>query len=118
MTLSMPRRGERREQMLDRLDRHRVAGQAGLVLDAAAKMRDGGRNLQAAKVAALEADPVVSRRRLERQGDLVAGMKADSGAGDGSTESSLRVHVLSGGTSESHIGFSTSAKPLPPSIGR
>ena len=66
--------------MLDGLDRHGLAGQSGLVLDAA-EMGHGGRNLQTAKVAALEADAVISRRRLQRQRDFVAGMESDSGAG-------------------------------------
>ena len=82
--------------MLDGLDRHRLARQAGLILDAA-EVRDRGRNLESAKVAALEPDAVVRRRRLERQRDFVAGMKADSGAGDGATEGALRVHDLFSG---------------------
>ena len=90
----MPSAVERGEQVLDGLDRHRFARQAGLILDAA-QMRDRRRNLEAAQVGALEADAVVGRRRLERQRDLVAGMKADSGAGDGSTKGALRVHDLS-----------------------
>ena len=100
MTLSMPSARERRQQVLDRLDRDRLARQPGLVLNAA-KMRDRGRNLEAPKVGALKPDAVVGGRRLERQGDLVAGMKTDSGAGDGSAEGALRVHDLSDRTGES-----------------
>ena len=72
--------GQGREQVLDGLDRHRFAGQPGLVLNAA-EMRHGRRDLEPSEVGPLEADAVVGRGRLERQGDLVAGMKSDSGAG-------------------------------------
>ena len=53
-----------REQVLDGFDGHRLARETGLILDAA-KVRNGRRNLQAAKVAALKPDPVVSGRGLE-----------------------------------------------------
>ena len=81
MTLSMPSADERREQVLDRLDRDRLARQPGRILNSA-EMRDRRRNLEAAEVGPLEADAVVGRRRLQRQRDLVAGMKTDSGAGN------------------------------------
>ena len=99
-----PEGGQGRQQVFDRLDRHRFAGQAGLVLDAA-EVRDGRRDFKSAKIAALKADAVVGRGRLERQSDLVPGMKTDSGAGDGSTEGALSVHVLSDGKGLSHSGF-------------
>ena len=75
---------ERRQQVLDRLDRDRLAGQPGLVGNAA-KVRDGRRDLQPSEVGALEPDAVIRRRRLQRQSDLVAGLTAYSGAGDAST---------------------------------
>ena len=86
-------RGERGEQVLDRLDRDRLAREARGELDAA-EVRDGRGNLEAAEVRALEPDAVVGRRGLQRQRDLVAGMKSDSGAGDWTTEGSLRIHDL------------------------
>ena len=85
--------GQGGEQVLDRLDRHGLARQAGLILNAA-QVRDGGRNLEPAKIASLEPDAVVGRRRLQRQGDLVAGMKSDSGAGDRSAKGALSAHDL------------------------
>ena len=110
-----PEGGQRRQQVFDRLDRHGFAGQAGLILDAA-EMRDGRRNFKPAKIAALESGCRSRRGRFERQGDLVAGMKTDSGAGDGSTEGALRVHDLSDGKglSQTASASSTSAKRLPP----
>src|SRR5947207_1451997 len=72
-------RGERREEMLDGLDGHRFAGEPGRETDPP-EMRDGGRNLQAAEIRALEPDAEISRRGLEGQRDLVPRMKTDSGA--------------------------------------
>jgi hypothetical protein len=92
-------RTERGQQMLDRLDRHGFASEAGLVLNAA-EVRNGGGDLETPEVGSLEPDAVVCRSRLERQGDLVTGMKTDSSAGDGSAESALRVHDLSDRTGE------------------
>ena len=92
---------ERGEQVLNGFDGHGLARQAGLVLDPA-KMRDGRRNLETPKIASLKPDAVVGGRRFERQSDLVAGMKTDSGAGDRSTEGALRVHVLSDGKRASY----------------
>ena len=91
--------------MLDGFDRHGFARQAGLVLNAA-EMRDGGRNLEAAEVGTLKPDAVVGRSRLQRQRDLVAGMKTDSGAGDGSAKGTLSVHDLSDSGWESHFQLS------------
>jgi hypothetical protein len=84
-------RRQRREQVLDGLDRHRFTGQAGRELDPP-EMRDGRRNFQTAQIGTLEPDPVVDGRGLQREGDLVAGMKTDSGAGHGTTKSTLRLH--------------------------
>src|SRR5213076_461643 len=61
----------------------------------AADMCHRCRHFQAAEVRALEADAVVRRCRLERKSDLVAGMKSDSGAGHGTTKSSLRLQWTS-----------------------
>ena len=83
----------------------------GLILDAA-EVRDGRRNLEAAEIGPLETDAVVGRSRLQRQRDLVAGMKSDSGAGDGSAKGSLRVHDLSDGGWESHSELSKASCQL------
>ena len=81
----------RRKEVLDCLDRHRFARQAGLEL-AAADVRDRGGDFETTQVGALEPDTVVSRRGLEGERDLVAGMKANTGARDGTTKGSLRLH--------------------------
>ena len=70
------------------------------------EVRHRGRNLETAEIGPLEADAVVGRRRLQRQRDLVAGMKSDSGAGDRSAKGSLSVHDLSDGGWESHSELS------------
>ena len=62
-------------------------------------------HFEAPEVGSLEPDAMVCRSRLERQGDLVTGMKTDSGAGDGSAEGALRVHDLSDGKPVSRFGF-------------
>src|SRR5215211_960786 len=107
-----PERREGRQEVFDRLDRHRFTGQAGLVLDAA-KVRDGRGDFKSAKVAALEPDAIVRRGRFEGQRDLVAGMKTDSGAGYGSTEGALRVHDLSDGKEESFFHLSKASATAP-----
>ncbi len=95
--------------MLDGLDRHRLTSEAGLVLDAA-EVGHRGRNLESAKVAALEPDAVVRRRWLQREGDFVAGMEPYSGAGYGTTKGALRVHDLFSGPGRA---IPSSAKHLP-----
>ena len=64
-------RRQRRQKVLDGLDRHGLPCQPGLVLNTA-QMGDGRGNLQATKVRSLKPDAVVRRRRFERQSDLVA----------------------------------------------
>ena len=51
-----------------------------------------GRHLVVAKVGPPEADAEVDRSRLQGQLNLVAGMKADSDTGNGSTKCALCVH--------------------------
>ena len=97
--------GQGREQVLDGLDRHGFACEPGGVLDAA-EVRDGRGDFEPPEVGALEPDPEIGRRWLERQRDLVAGMKTDSGAGHWTTKSALRVHDLTMGRWESRIWLS------------
>ena len=80
---------QRRQQMLDRLDRRFVGDEAGLELLAAAEVRDVSGNFDAAEVGALEANSVISRSRLERERHLLAGVKSDPGAGNGSAKGTL-----------------------------
>src|SRR5262249_42353344 len=87
-------RRESSQQVLHGLDRHGFTRQAGRELNAA-QMRDGCGGFQAAQIGALKTNTVVSRRGLERERDLVAGMKTDAGTGHGTTEGSLRVQVTS-----------------------
>ena len=87
-------RGEGAEQVLDRLDRHGLARQPGLILDAA-QMRDRGGDFKPTEVRSLEADAVISGSRLQRQRHFVAGMKPDASARHGSAKGSLRAHDLS-----------------------
>jgi hypothetical protein len=86
--------GQRGEQVLDGLDRNRFARQTGLILDSSQVGHHRG-DFQTAEIGALKADAGISRRRLQRQGYFVAGMKTDSGAGDGSTKGTLGAHDLS-----------------------
>ena len=79
---------ERGQQVLDRVDADRVARQAGRVVDAA-DVLDRRRHFEAAEVGAPEADAGIGGSRLEGKRDLVAGVKADSGAGDGSAKCPL-----------------------------
>ena len=72
------------QKVLDRLDLGRPARQHGRVADAS-DMRDVGGNLQAPQIRASKHEPGISRRGLQRKGDLVAGVKSDAGAVDGST---------------------------------
>ncbi len=55
----------------------------------AAKVRHVRGNLDAAEVDAAETNAVIGRRGLERERDFLAGMKADSGAGNGSAKGAL-----------------------------
>jgi hypothetical protein len=55
-------------------------------------MRHARRNLDAAKVRAVEANSVIDWRGLEREGDFVPGMKADSGAVGHPTKRALIRH--------------------------
>jgi hypothetical protein len=61
-------------------------------------MGNSGRDLQTVKVATLEPDAVICRRRLQAERDFVAGMKTNSGARDRATKSTL--HDLSLGLGE------------------
>ena len=67
--------------MFDGFDRDCLARQARLVLNSA-QMRDSRGDFQAAEVRSLKPDAVISGSRFEGQRDLVAGMKANSGARD------------------------------------
>ena len=92
MTLSMPSADERRQQVLDRLDRHRFARQAGRDTECPPRCVTVAGISRPPEVGAPETDAEVGRRRLERERDLVAGVKADSGAGDRATKCALCVH--------------------------
>jgi hypothetical protein len=74
-------RGQRRQQMLDGLDRHFVARKARGQLDTRQIVHGGG-HFVIAEVRTAEADAEIGRSRLEREIDFVAGMKADSHAGN------------------------------------
>src|SRR5690606_3310892 len=74
---------------LDRLDRGLLGDEARLELLPATQVRDARGNLHTAEVGPLEADTVISGRGLQREGDFLTGMKADTGALDGSTECAL-----------------------------
>ena len=77
-------------------------------------MRNGRRHLQAAQIRALEPDAIVGGRGLERERNLVAGMKTDSGAGNSTTKGSLRLQGdLSNGAWEA---IDRPAKRLPAMI--
>jgi hypothetical protein len=57
-------------------------------------VRHGGRNLEPVEVRSLKTDAVIGWSGLQRQRDFVAGMKADSGAGNWSAKGALRGHDL------------------------
>ena len=81
MTLSTPHADERRQQVLDRLDRHFVARQPGRQLDAGKVLHRRG-HFEIAQICTAEADAEIRRRRLQREVDLVAGVETDPDAGD------------------------------------
>ena len=82
---------ERRQQMLDRLDRHFVARQPGRELNPG-QVLHGRRHLVVAEVGPAEPDAEIGRRRLQRKVDLVAGVKTDSDTGNLATKCALCVH--------------------------
>ena len=72
---------QRRQQVLDRF--HRSAARASTVAYwMPPTFADGGGNLEAAEVGAAETDAGVGGGGLERQRDLLAGVKTDAGARD------------------------------------
>ena len=75
----MPSAHERGQQVLDRLDRGRVAGQPGGELDPR-QVIDCGRDLEISQVRPDKSNSVIGRRGLERQRDLVSRMQADARA--------------------------------------
>ncbi len=77
---------ERGEQMLDRFDRHLVARETGRQLNAG-KIVHGRRHLEIAEVGPAKTDAEVRRGGLERQIDLVTGVKPNSDAGNVATKS-------------------------------
>ena len=71
-----PQADERREQVLDGLDRRVVPGQTGRVMYAGHTVDPGG-NLQTAQIEPLEDYAVVDGRRLEAQRPLLPGVKTN-----------------------------------------
>ena len=82
---------ERGQQVLDRFNRDLVPGEAGRELDAG-QVVHRRRHLVIAEIGPAETDAEISRRRLQRKRDLVAGVKTDSDAGNGATKCALCVH--------------------------
>ena len=82
---------ERGEQMLDRLDRHLVARQPGRQLDPG-QVLHSGRYFVIAQIGAAKTNTEIRWRGLEREVDLVAGVKTDSDAGNLPTYCALCVH--------------------------
>src|SRR5262249_45064953 len=90
-------------QVLDRVDRARVARQPCCVVDAG-QVLDSGRDLDAAEVGATEADAEIAGGRFEGEGDLVARVKADSRAGNRPSKRPLYVHqALWRGNEDCHV---------------
>src|SRR5690349_6250971 len=87
-----PQADKSREQVLNCLNRAILERQPSRVLNAAEMCDDGG-NFKTAEVCAPEANAVVCWRRLQRQRDLLTGMKTDSGAGYSPFEGALCVHL-------------------------
>ena len=85
MTLSMPMLTSAASRCSTVSTDDLVARQPGRELDAA-EVLHRGRHLVIAEVGAPETDAEVGRRRLERERDLVAGVKTDSDAGNLSDE--------------------------------
>ena len=77
--------------MLDRLDRDLVARQTGRELDAR-QVVHRRRHLVIAQIGPAETDAEIGGGRLEREIDLVAGVKTDSDAGNLATKCALCVH--------------------------
>ena len=86
---------QRAHEMFDRVDPDRVLRQAGSQPDAI-DMLDRGRHLESTQVGSPEPDTEVSRRRLQREADFVAGMQTNPSAGDGSTKGPLCAHLVCG----------------------
>ena len=65
----------------------------------AGQMLNGGRYLVVAEIGPAEADPEIGRGRLQREMNLVAGVKADPHTGDWASKCTLCVHepLKSGG---------------------
>ena len=74
--------------MLDRFDRHLVVRQAGRQLNAREVMH-GRRHFEVAEIGPAKPNAEIGRRRLEREIDLVAGVKTNSDAGDMSAKRTL-----------------------------
>src|SRR5262245_22966605 len=82
---------ERREEVLDGVDRNLIPREPRRPLDPG-EVLHGGWDLMVAEVAPAEPNPESRRRRLERELNLVAGVKTNSNTGDGTAEGSLYVH--------------------------
>ena len=82
---------ERREQMLDRLDRHFLARKPGRELNAS-QVLHRRRHLEVTDVRAPEPDAEIGSRWLQRKRDFIAGVKTDSDARDGTAECPLDIH--------------------------
>ena len=83
---------ERRQQVLDRLDRHFVRAPGRSRSWMPARLCTRRRHLEVAEIGAAETDAEIGRRGLQRERDLVAGVKTDSDAGDVTTKCPLCVH--------------------------
>ena len=87
----MPDADQRRQQVLDRLDRHLVARQTRRELNAR-QVVHRRRHFVVPHVGPAEPDAEIGGRGLEREVDLVAGMKTDSDTGNLATKRTLCVH--------------------------
>ena len=67
--------------MLDGLDRDFLPGQPRRELNAS-QVVDRGRHLEVTDVGTAKSDAEVDARRLQRQGDFIAGVKTDSDTRD------------------------------------
>src|SRR5260370_22556182 len=82
---------ERRQKMLDRLDRDLIAGQAGGELNPG-EIVDRRRHLVIAQIRAAKTDAEISRGGSQRKTDSIAGVETNSIAGDRATKCALYVH--------------------------
>jgi hypothetical protein len=82
---------ERRQQVLNRFDRHLVARERRGQLNAR-QVLDVGRDLAVPQVGPAKADAEVRGGGLQRQLHLVAGMESDPDTGNRATERTLCVH--------------------------